>query len=94
MRVLVDRRAPRLGRSAGGRGGQHDADPGGALERCRHVTAGSLAQIEQHDLEDMQGVLGLRAYRVAVRREVPVASPIEGRRPSLRAVEEIVVGRG
>ncbi|MBT8405672.1 MAG: GAF domain-containing protein [Gemmatimonadetes bacterium] len=51
-------------------------------------------EIEQHDLEDMQGVLGLKAFRVAVRREVPFSAPIEGRRPSLRRVEEIVVGGG
>ncbi|HSM04124.1 MAG TPA: hypothetical protein VK858_05865 [Longimicrobiales bacterium] len=45
--------------------------------------------IEHHDLEDMQGVLGLRAFRVAI----PTAAPAEVRgRLSLGDVQEVAAG--
>jgi hypothetical protein len=46
-------------------------------------------EVEEHDLEDMQGVLGLKALRVAIKREAPV-DPSLVRRPTLREVQEIV----
>ena len=47
--------------------------------------------IEHLDLDDMQGVLGLKALRVAIRKEPPAGAGDRESRPSLREVEAIGV---
>ena len=48
--------------------------------------------VEELELEDMQGVLGLKAFRVAVRRAADVEAGPEERRLTLREVEEVAAG--
>ena len=74
---------------------QHEAD-----EYRRYleylIDAGFFeGEIEQHELEDMQGVFGLKAFRVAIRRTESVDVAEEDRGPALmRAVEEIATTGG